>query len=192
MSWSEAAVVVMVLVALVVWRVWMAANRLDRLHRKITASGTALRGQLVRRATDAVALGSSGVLDPVSSVLVLDAAWAALAADGVGDPETERAESELSRVLRTVFEDSDEIAALRADPAAAALIGDLAGSWDRAQLARRFHNEAVAQTQRVRRKAWVRLFRLAGHAPMPQTVELDDSWPEALPPPGTDDEAEHE
>ncbi len=61
------------------------------------------------------------------------------------------------------------------------LLAALASSWYRIQLARRFHNEAVAQAQRVRRKALVRLLRMAGHAPMPQTVEIDDGWPDALP-----------
>ena len=60
------------------------------------------------------------------------------------------------------------------------LLGTLSAAWYRAQLARRFHNEAVAQAERVRRKWWVRLFHLAGHAPMPATVELDDAAPDAL------------
>ena len=37
----------------------------------------------------------------------------------------------------------------------------------RVQLARRFHNDAVTDVRRVRRKWVVRLFRLAGHADLP-------------------------
>ena len=48
------------------------------------------------------------------------------------------------------------------------------------QLARRFHNDAVKDVQRVRRKAVVRWFRLAGHAEMPQTIEFDDELPAAV------------
>jgi len=59
-------------------------------------------------------------------------------------------------------------------------VGALAAAWYRVQLARRFHNEAVAQAQRVRRKLLVRLLRLHGHAPMPRTVEIDDERPPAL------------
>ena len=44
----------------------------------------------------------------------------------------------------------------------------------RVQLARRFHNDAVTDVRRVRRKLVVRLFRLAGHAEMPRTFEIDD------------------
>ena len=42
------------------------------------------------------------------------------------------------------------------------------------QLARRFHNDAVTDVRRVRRKRVVRWFRLAGHAEMPRTFEIDD------------------
>ena len=44
----------------------------------------------------------------------------------------------------------------------------------RVQLARRFHNDAVTDVRRVRRKRVVRWFRLAGHAEMPRTFEIDD------------------
>ena len=49
----------------------------------------------------------------------------------------------------------------------------------RVQLARRFHNDAVTDVRRVRRKTVVRLFRLAGHADLPATVEFDDELPPA-------------
>ena len=50
----------------------------------------------------------------------------------------------------------------------------------RVQLARRFHNDAVAQALRVRRKRVVRWARLAGHASLPVMVEIDDSVPPGL------------
>jgi hypothetical protein len=50
----------------------------------------------------------------------------------------------------------------------------------RVQLARRFHNDAVTDVRRVRRKQVVRLFRLAGHADLPRTVEFDDELPPAV------------
>ena len=84
-----------------------------------------------------------------------------------------------------MLDDPEEVAALQADPVAEALLADLAQAWYRVQLARRFHNVAVAKTQRVRRKLLVRGLRLAGHAPMPRTIEIDDSWPSALPRPGS-------
>lgn len=206
MTWSEATLMAAVALLLLLWLVWVVANRLDRLHRKVATSRAALENQLVRRASAAAELASSGLLDPVSSVLVGEAAWGALSAGGHGraelvaalpdldrmlgpdgpgarevDPlETDLAESELSRTVREALADDDEVAALKAQPGGAELVEALAGAWYRVQLARRFHNEAVAQAQRVRHKLVVRGLRLAGHAPLPQTVEIDDDWPEAL------------
>lgn len=205
-TWSEVTLLVAALLLLLLWFVWVFANRLDRLHRKVATSRSVLDDQLVRRASAAAELASSGLLDPVSSVLVGEAAWAALAAGGHGRaelvaalPDLDRtlgpgrpragagdvvgpdlAESELSRTVREALADDDEVAALMAQPGGAELVEALAGAWYRVQLARRFHNEAVAQAQRVRHKVVVRALRMAGHAPMPQTVEIDDDWPEAL------------
>ena len=188
------------------WSAWVVASRLDRLHRKVAGTRAVLDNQLVRRASVAAELSWSGLLDPVSSVLVGEASWQALAAGG-GEPgallelpadlvgslgaasvatddlDRDQAESELSRTLCAALADPAEVAGIEQDTVGAELLAALASSWYRIQLARRFHNEAVAQAQRVRRKLVVRLFRMAGHAPMPQTVEIDDGWPDALPPP---------
>jgi hypothetical protein len=232
MTWAEWALLVGAVLALAVWGVWVEASRIDRLHRKVAASRAMLETQLVRRAGAAVELASSGVMDPVSSVLVGEAAFAALDAGGsttgalvpvpvelarlvdaedaadAADAATTDAsgprpaspgdlrgstpsvvdralvESELSATLRAALEDPDEVADIRAEPGGAELVAALAAAWFRVQLARRFHNEAVAQTRRVRQKALVRTLRLAGHAPMPQTFDLDDAWPPALGRPG--------
>lgn len=184
MTWSELTVLVSALLLLVGWVIWVAANRLDRLHRKVASSWSALDDQLVRRASVAAELAAGGLLDPVSSVLVGEAAFAAL--DARGEPQTargverDRTESELSRTVRAALADDDEVAELSAIPVGGELVDALAAAWYRVQLARRFHNEAVAQTQRVRRKWLVRALRLHGHAPMPQTVEIDDEWPVGL------------
>jgi hypothetical protein len=205
MTWSETAVVVVAVALLVGWALWVAASRLDRLHRKVMASRLALDAQLVRRASAAVDLAASGELDPATSVLLAEAAHAVLDDDadsrrlvesvpGLGEqvgarprrllggmaPSRALAESDLSATMRSAFESPEDVAELRDAPVGDELLGHLAAAWYRAQLARRFHNEAVAQAQRVRHKWWVRLFRLAGHAPMPATVELDDTWPPGL------------
>ncbi|GAB2467028.1 hypothetical protein [Xylanimonas ulmi] len=192
MSWSETSLLVLAVVAVLGWLSWVWASRLDRLHRKVAASRIALDAQLVRRASAAADLAASGLLDPASSVLVADAAYAvvdddgpvtapeeALAMDGLGAAR-ERAESALSATLRSALDDAEELDALRATPPGDALVANLAAAWYRAQLARRFHNEAVAQAQRVRRHWYVRLLHLAGRAPVPQTVELDDLLPTGL------------
>jgi hypothetical protein len=195
-SWSEVAFVVVLALAVVMWFVWLSASRLDRLHRKVSSSRAVLENQLVRRASVAAELAASGLLDPVSSVVVGEAAWRALTAGAdanVEDPvdqgiplgaaaDRELSESELSATLRAALGDSDEIESLRATPYGAELLDALAASWYRVQLSRRFHNEAVAQTRRVRRKLVVRVPRLAGRAPLPSSVEIDDAPPEPLTP----------
>lgn len=42
------------------------------------------------------------------------------------------------------------------------------------RMARSFHNSHVDQVRRLRRGALVRIFRLAGRAPVPQTIDIDD------------------
>lgn len=229
MSWAELALLVAGVLLLIGWAVWVEASRLDRLHRKVAASLAVLDRQLVRRATVAVELASAGVMDPVSSVLVGEAAFAALEVSGRGTnalapqipdlaelidedgtatsaagaggattgagsagglpgamppPDRGLVESELSSTVRAALEDPAEVEILREEPGGAELVDALAAAWYRVQLARRFHNEAVAQTQRTRRHLVVRYLRLAGHAPVPQTLEFDDAWPEALGRPG--------
>ena len=200
MIWQEVVLVVAAVLALAVWAVWVQASRLDRLHRKVAASRSALDRQLVRRASAAVELASSGLLDPASALILGDAAWSAATVGGEpdeaslgleelvprpggaspGSPEREQVESELSRTLRTVLDDDEALAGLDAHPVGGPLVEALAAAWFRVHLARRFHNEAVRQTLRVRGKVLVRLLHLAGHAPLPRTVELDDAWPDAF------------
>ncbi|MDR2722447.1 MAG: hypothetical protein LBB54_01780 [Cellulomonadaceae bacterium] len=190
MRWAEIVLVCVLVLAVFGTTLWVTANRLDRLHRKVSASRMALDAQLVRRASAAVDLATSGLLDPASAIVVADAAYAvldddatispgeavnrALHADSLGD-QREREESTLSATLRSALDDAGDLAELNADPAGSQLAAALAAAWYRAQLARRFHNEAVAQSVRARRHWYVRWFRLAGYAPMPQTVELDDN-----------------
>jgi len=218
-TWDEWILLFAGVVLLLGWATWVEASRLDRLHRKVTASQAVLDRQLVRRATVAVELASAGVMDPVSSVLVGEAAFAALEVSDRGpdplappmpdllappmpdlpaplmpDPTDPVAvvdrglvESELSSTVRAALEDPAEVAFLREEPGGAELVDALAAAWYRVQLARRFHNAAVAQTLRVRRQPVVRTLRLAGRAPAPQALEFDDAWPEALGRPGASD-----
>ena len=58
----------------------------------------------------------------------------------------------------------------------------VASACTRVQLARRFHNDAVTDVRRVRRKWTIRMFHLAGYTPMPHTVEFNDESPEHLTP----------
>lgn len=211
MSRPELAIVLVAFVLLMLlWLVWVAATRLDRLHRRVGASRAVVDAQLVRRATAAAELATSGLLDPASAMIVGEAAWTSLSCEGpepaalTVPPDLRRlldtssdepgsaarppqpcdrgqVESDLTAALREVLRDPEEVAALRAELGGDGLLDDLAAAWYRVQLARRFHNDAVAQTRAARRGALVRLLRLAGTAPNPTTLELDDAWPEGLP-----------
>jgi hypothetical protein len=95
----------------------------------------------------------------------------------------EPAENDLSRALQAAFPSPlppSGLAGLDVEPFAADALEVLSQACIRVQLARRFYNDAVAQVQRVRRKRVVRWAHLAGRAPLPQMVEIDDALPTGL------------
>lgn len=159
------------------WYLSYTASRLDRLHHRVESAKASLDTQLVRRA--AIAVEAAGFLDPATGLLLASAAGEVL-----GDGESvlaEEVENDLTRALHTAFGDEATVQELRRhDLVAAGVLADLAGACNRVGLARRFHNDAVAAAQRVRRKRVVRWARLAGRAPMPQMLEIDDTVPAAL------------
>jgi len=147
------ALVAALLLGLGWWLSWVA-TRLDRAHARVEGAWAALDAALVRRAARASEV--AGTLDPATGLLVADAAAAALEAD-LDAADRERAESTLSQVLaRTALPGLGEESA-------------------RVGLARRLHNDAVATARTLRRRRLVRLFRLAGHARLPEPFEMTDN-----------------
>ena len=180
----EYAVIVLVLVG---WYLSYSASRLDRLHARVEGTLAALDAQVVRRAEATLELANSGLLDAASTLMLADAASGSLAAAEEADttaptfpPERESAESALSEALELALDD-ERVHELRDDAAyGAELLARVGATGLRVQLARRFHNEAVTDVRRVRRKATVRWFRLAGYAVLPATVEFADELPAPL------------
>lgn len=168
--------ILVVLVAVGLYLSW-TAGRLDRLHARIDAARAALDAQLLRRASVAQELATSGVLDPAASMVLYEAAHAARQAE---EELREVAESELSQALRAVFADAQQVDALREAPGGEAAANELAEAVRRVPMARRFHNDAVGAARRLREHRKVRWFRLAGHAPFPLAFEMDDESPTAL------------
>ncbi len=184
--WSLSLVLVALALA---WYLSHSAARLDRLHQKVEVARTALDVQLVRRS--AAAIEAAAFLDPASALVVSDAATRAMAA-------AERADTAQARATRDPLEVPAELESLENTLTRALEVAFVAGPPDpqdpfatdscrilgeacrRVQLARRLHNDAVAQALRVRRKPVVRWARLAGHAPMPQMIEFDDTTPPRL------------
>lgn len=171
------------------WYLSYSAARLDRLHAKVEGALSALDAHLVRRAEACLELANSGTLDPAASLLLVGAASSSLEElnarpfeadllEGQHFAGRESVESELTETLNAVLPPDVTRSLVDRGGSGAAALERVREAGLRVQLARRFHNEAVKEVQRVRAKRTVRLFRLAGHAALPQTVEFDDSLPE--------------
>lgn len=171
LTWTFVLVALLVLGA---WHLSFTATRLDRLHARVEGARSALDAQLVRRASVALQLATSGLLDPATSVLL---AGAAADAREASDADRELAESDLTQALHAAFAEPDLVQGLSRDPTGSAITHELASACQRVELARRFYNEAVRAARVVRRKRAVRYLRLAGHAPWPSTFEMDDTTP---------------
>ena len=78
--------------------------------------------------------------------------------------------------------DPELVADLRSVPEGQELVDDLAAACSGVAMSRRFLNDGVQAARLLRSGRLVRLFRLAGHAPMPVTFEMDDEMAGALAP----------
>jgi hypothetical protein len=157
LSWVL-VVVAGVLLLLGAYASW-TAGRLDRLHHRVATARAALETELARRSALVAELAGSGVLDPASSLLLLDAAHRARTA---GEDEREQSESALTRAIGATATDAEP------------WVSELGVAMRRVQMARRFHNDIVVSTRELRRRRLVTWLRLAGHAPLPGTIELED------------------
>ncbi|MEP7034286.1 MAG: hypothetical protein ABI662_07320 [Dermatophilaceae bacterium] len=173
-SWVVGGIAIAVLIA---WYLSYGAARLDRLHSRVEGALSALDAQLVRRAEATLELANSGSLDPASALLLAGAASDSLEADAEPHTVREAIESDLTEALEAALGE-EALRNLREDEMVSEpMLERLAAANKRVQLARRFHNDAVIDVRRVRRKPGVRLFRLAGHAGLPETFEIDDELP---------------
>ena len=162
----------------VIWHLSHQAGRLDRLHHRIDVALAALDGHLARRAATVTELAT--LLDPASAVILSDAAYAAHNCDPADFESRMNLENTLTAALKDTLEDEEDIAELRRDPAIAQLLENLVADTHRLELSRRFHADAVRACLHIRHQRLVRLFRLAGRAPMPRTMDFDDQLPASL------------
>ena len=178
-GWAVLGVILLVVVLLVGFYLSMTAGRLDHLHRRIDTSRLALEAQLLRRSSVCLELAAGHHLDPASSLLLASAAHQARTSTDLEDDEHALAESDLTAALVAAL-DADDLAIVASMPSGAEILEELDAACRRVQLSRRFHNDAVRACRQLRRQRMVRLFRLAGHTPWPETWEMDDSVPEGL------------
>ncbi|MDN5794941.1 MAG: hypothetical protein L0H79_04240 [Intrasporangium sp.] len=178
LTWVFAVLFVLVVIA---WYLTYTAARLDRLHVRLVGTVAALDAQLVRRAEASIELANSGLVDGATALILAGAAAQSLEAPDEDGVIREAIESDLTEALALAFS-PELVEHLReaAGPLGQDYLDGLSSACLRVQLARRFHNDAVTDVRRVRRQLAVRVFHLAGHTPMPVTVEFDDAVPPGL------------
>jgi hypothetical protein len=168
-----------VLAVLVVfgWYLSSTAGRLDRLHRRVDAGRVSLDRALVERGSISSEVGAALLPDPASAVVISDAALAARRAGVDDELERSLAESNLTQVLAAAFDVPEAVAECASVPGGRELLADLDSATRRVQLSRRFLNDAVRACRDLRYQWTVRVFRLAGRTPWPQSFEMDDAAP---------------
>lgn len=175
---------VALLVFLVVY-VWVVAVRLDRLHRRVTKMQSNLELTLIKRAAAAVQLATGESLSPKEATRLLEPAKRALAlvdghlpgtrADLQLQPADSRyvVESSLTKSVRELLEDGAD--SLGENTLGDAQWSDLLELCYQLQVSRTVYNQDVTLVQDLRAKSIVRILHLAGFAPMPEYVDLDDT-----------------
>jgi hypothetical protein len=157
------------LVLFVIFSLWYlsySATRLDRLHHRVETSWANLDGLLQRRAAVALEIAKSEIADPASSLLLTAAAHQARDAQM---KTRSQAESGLSGALGLLLNDGHLVdGVIEKD-----LLRELSELTDKIRIAIAMHVDAVTRTQMVRAKPIVRIFRLAGRAPLPVTYEFE-------------------
>ena len=158
--------VIALLVTLIfIWYLTFSANRLDRLHHRVETSWANLDSILQRRAALAQEIAHLKEIDPATNLLLTSAAHLAREAD---ISERSEAESGLSEALKLLRLESD-IPEIYPE-----VFSELDAITDRLKTAIAIHQEAVNSTRNRRSKLVIRIFRLAGRAPLPVTYPFED------------------
>lgn len=165
-GWLILAVVVAILVSM---RVTFTLTRLDRLHARVDATWASLDAQLVRRAAALlhVAEAPDTGADPAQR-----ARYEAVAKAALTLAEPQRRQAVENAVGRAVAELAEMPQLITDEP-----LAELREAGARVLVARRFYNDAVRDTRALRARRMPRLFKLAGHVPMPQFFDIDDTMP---------------
>lgn len=164
---SYQTLLILLLVVLIGWYLSFSASRLDRLHHRVETSWATLDSLLQQRAALAHDIVSESNLDPATAYLISSSAATARNANIV---ERSAAESVLSESLKLVQGAAiDHSLELPGD-----LLVELSDITSKVKIAINIHLEAVNATRNVRAKPLIRLFRLAGKAPLPVRYAFED------------------
>ena len=151
-------------VAVLAWYLSFLAGRLDRLHHRVETSWEHLDALLQRRAAIALEISHSESIDPATGMLLTAASYQAREANII---ERSEAESSLSETLRLISKEASR----DIDPA---LLAELQRVTEKIAMAITIHLEAVSSARALRAKLIFRIFRLAGHAPLPVRYSFED------------------
>ena len=148
------------------WYLSFLATRLDRLHHRVETSWANLDALLQRRAAIAIEIARSEISDPASSLLLT---FAAHQARDASIKDRSQAESSLSGALGILLEISESVDEVIAKE----LLDELRMLNEKITIAIAFHVESVTRTQLIRSQFVIRVFRLAGRAPLPVIHEFE-------------------
>ena len=163
---SYIAVALLAFLLLFIWYLTFTASRLDRLHHRVETSWAALDALLQQRAALALEVSHLPGVDPAIAMVLTQSAFLA------GEAEiAERSEAEegLAATVALLYETEDFH---KKNPA---LSERITGVSKRIEVAMRLHREAVHTTGVQRSRPLVRLFRLAGRAPLPVVYPFEMS-----------------
>ncbi len=154
-------------IVIIGWYLSFLASRLDRLHHRVETSWATLDSLLQQRAALAQQIVAESNLDPATAYLISTSAISARKANII---ERSAAESVLSESLKLV-QNSAQGNSLELP---SELLVELSDITNKVKMAINIHLEAVNATRNVRSKIFIRLFRLAGKAPLPVRYEFED------------------
>ena len=177
MSWWAWVLLALAFLVIFGWYLSSTAGRLDRLHRRVDTARLSLDGELLRRSSVVTELASTMQPDPGVAIILADAAHEARFASDSDDVTRGLAESNLTQLLGVTFEDSEAVDVTDAALGSSELTDELASATRRAEMSRRFLNDAVRACVALREQRLVRWFGLAGHTPWPEPFEMNDTPP---------------
>jgi hypothetical protein len=148
------------------WYLTFLATRLDRLHHRVETSWANLDALLQRRAAIAIEIARSEISDPASSLLLT---FAAHQARDASVKDRSQAESGLSGALGILLEMAETVD----EKIAKELLEELRLLNEKITVAIALHVESVTRTQLIRSRLVIRMFRLAGRAPLPVIHEFE-------------------